>query len=350
MTVPGFTKIRGSILIFVLGIVVLLGALCLRLREETVQELRHVSQFHKRDDLRLHAYSLLDITVGVLNEFRTLDSKSLKTGGGWEKPLEWSELTPLDPRVRWSVSFQSESGESGKAPLFSTNEKVFKEIFAIMDNGSDRLVDEAQGQAFYDAWMDWQDSDSNEREEGAEDDYYEDQNPSYFTPGENIRSFDEFRMIKGFGYDSDSRDDSGLFFDKYGNETENMQNFRKSFSFYHEGSVNLFEASDFLLRYICGDDDDIYEKIRSGELNAESPRMQVDSPIPISWGTSPTLRVNILVMKGKARFQLHAVLTDNDKIAVKPKSSNQIKRSDLNSKLKYPFRVFSLRENENLID
>jgi hypothetical protein len=114
--------------------------------------------------------------------------------------------------------------------------------------------------------------------------------------------------------------------------------------------VKLYEASDFLLRYICGDDDDIYEKIRSGELNAESPRMQVDSPIPISWGTSPTLRVNILVMKGKARFQLHAVLTDNDKIAVKPKSSNQIKRSDLNSKLKYPFRVFSLRENENLID
>ena len=40
--------------------------------EETIQELRHVSQFHKRDDLRLHAYSLLDITVGVLNEFRTL--------------------------------------------------------------------------------------------------------------------------------------------------------------------------------------------------------------------------------------------------------------------------------------
>ena len=50
---------------------------------------------------------------------------------------------------------------------------MFKEIFAIMDNGSDRLVDEAQA-AFYDAWMDWQDSESNEREE-VEDDYYEDQ-------------------------------------------------------------------------------------------------------------------------------------------------------------------------------
>ena len=53
---------------------------------------------------------------------------------------------------------------------------------------------------------------------------------------------------------------------------------------------------------IYGDDDDIYEKNRSGELNAELQRMQVDSPIPISLGTSLTLRVNILVMKGKARF------------------------------------------------
>ena len=86
MTGPKVKK-KGAILVFVLGLVVLLGALCLRLMEETVQELRHVSQFHKRDDLRLNAYSLLDLTVGVLNEFRTLDGNVLKTGGGWEDLL-----------------------------------------------------------------------------------------------------------------------------------------------------------------------------------------------------------------------------------------------------------------------
>ena len=51
-------KTKGAILVFVLGLVVLLGALCTRLMQETVQELRHVSQFHKQDDLRLHAESL----------------------------------------------------------------------------------------------------------------------------------------------------------------------------------------------------------------------------------------------------------------------------------------------------
>ena len=80
-------KKKGAILVFVLGLVVLLGALCIRLMEETVQELRHASQFHRQDDLRLHADSLLDITSGVLNEFLILDSRTLKTSGGWNNPL-----------------------------------------------------------------------------------------------------------------------------------------------------------------------------------------------------------------------------------------------------------------------
>ena len=41
----------GSILVFVLALIVLLSVLCMRLMEETMQELRHVSQFHRRDDL-----------------------------------------------------------------------------------------------------------------------------------------------------------------------------------------------------------------------------------------------------------------------------------------------------------
>ena len=63
---------RGSILVFVLALIVLLSVLSLRLMKETTQELRHVSQFHKRDDLRTYAYSALDLTVGVLNEFRMI--------------------------------------------------------------------------------------------------------------------------------------------------------------------------------------------------------------------------------------------------------------------------------------
>ena len=53
----------------------------------------------------------------------------------------------------------------------------------------------------YDALMDWQDSDDNARDEGAEDDHYEALEYPYFTPGRKIKNYEEFRFIKGFSYD-----------------------------------------------------------------------------------------------------------------------------------------------------
>ena len=254
---------RGSILVFVLALIVLLSVLCLRLMEETVQELRHVSQFYRRDNLRTHAYSGLDVAAGVLHEFQTFDGPALKLGGGWEDAVLWSGLSPPEANVRWTINIYD---ESGKLPLFSTNPKVMKEIFAIMHSGDDELIDEDDGQPYFDSLMDWQDPDEQERDEGAEDDYYEDLNPPYFTPGRNIQSFEELRMVKGFGYNEDEPDWSGLFFDELGHETINMQNFRASFSLYNEKSINFWSASNFVKKYLAGDDDDLYESLVSGML------------------------------------------------------------------------------------
>ena len=340
-------KKRGAILVFVLGLVVLLGALCLRLMEETVQELRHVSQYHKRDDLRRHAYSLLDITVGVMQEFRQLDGNTLKTGGGWRDPLIWSNLSPLDSRVKWSVSFK---GESGKLPLFSTNEKVLKEIFAVMHTGGEGIVDEDDGRPFYDAWMDWQDADDNKRDEGAEDEFYEDLITPYYTPGKDVQSFEEFRMIRGFYYDPDDPRNSGLFFDEFGNENENMKNFRKSFSFYHEGKVNICEASPFLLRYMSGDDDSLYDELLAYDPYGNKDFGSIDTPIAYTKGNNETFIVEIFVERGKARFELHIVLSVDQKTTPKSPANKADIRSEQNKKLNYPFRILRLRENENLID
>ena len=338
---------KGAILVFVLGLVVLLGSLCLRLMNETVQELRLVSQYHKKDELRLHAYSLLDLTVAVLNEFRVLDDRSLKSGGGWEQPLEWSGLPPLKERVNWAVSLK---GESGKLPLFSTNEKVLKEIFATMYSGDFGFVNEADGQPFYDALMDWQDADENEREEGAEDDYYEGLSPPYFTSGKNVESFEEFRMIKGFGFNPDNSRVGGLFFDKFGNQTQNMKNFRESFSFYHEGNLNICAASPFLRKFLSGGDDELFEAITKWNPYSGQKLGKIDTPINITEGIHETFLAEIVVTKGKARFELHVVFTFSENSLKPNSSSKEGARSKQNEKLKYPARILRLRENENLID
>jgi len=338
---------RGSVLVFVLAMIVLLSVLCLRLMEETVQELRHVSQFYRRDDLRMHAYSALDVAAGVLAEFKTFDGGALKPGGGWEDPLAWTELSPLEENVRWSISIFD---ESGKLPLFSTHPKVMKEIFAIMHKGDDGLVDEDDGEPYYDALMDWQDSDDEERDEGAEDDYYEDLNPPYFTPGRNIQSFEELRMVRGFGHDEDDPEEGGLFFDRLGHETQHMRNFRATFSLYNEKSVNFWSASGFLKKYLAGDDDDLHESLISGNAYSQDV-LRPTNPLVPTTPTSTVFRVEISVDKGKANFQLHAVLGPHDSLPGKVKKPGKTKPgSPLNRKLQYPFRILSLRENENLID
>ena len=184
-------KNKGSILVFILALIVLLSVLCMRLMKETVQELRHVSQFHRRDDLRMHAYSALDVAVGALNEFMMIERTLYAPSQGWGDPLSYAEISPLDSRVQWTISLID---ESGKVPISAISEKDLVSLFSIMRAEEDSLVNEDDGQPFYDSLMDWQDADDEERDEGAEDDFYEDLEFPYFTPGKKIESFEEFQM------------------------------------------------------------------------------------------------------------------------------------------------------------
>ena len=70
--------------------------------------------------------------------------------------------------------------------------------------------------------------------------------------------------------------------------------------------------------------------------------------------TSTILRALINVSKGKANFKLHAVLARTNVKASNPKSNTgkktQKPRSPQNMKMRLPFRILAIRENENLID
>ena len=234
-----------------------------------------------------------------------------------------------------------------------------------MSVDEDSLVNDGDGQPFFDSLMDWQDADDDDRDEGAEDDFYEDFEFPYFTPGKKIENFEELRMVKGFGYDEEDPEQSGLFFAEDGSETIQMQNFRDSFSFFHDGPVNINTVSPFLLRFLCGDDEGLFEEVLAGpssssgepffkSMNHESLR-QLRQNRSISTGVTATIfRVRIDVSKGKANFKLHAILVAESSTGGQANNSRGKKgikpRSPQNTKLKLPFRILAIRENENLID
>ena len=100
----------GSVLVFVLAMVVLLSVLAMRLMNETMREIQHLSQFHRRDALRVHAYSALEIGIGVLAEWREIKKQLYAPGQGWGNPLEYAEIKSPEG-ISWKVKFEVENGK-----------------------------------------------------------------------------------------------------------------------------------------------------------------------------------------------------------------------------------------------
>ena len=371
---------RGSVLIFVLAMIVLLAVLSMRLLEETVREMEHVSQFHKRDDMRLQAYSAFETALGVLEEWRMVEGQLFAPSQGWGNPLSYAEISSPEPGVKWEVSIED---ETGKIPFGTIKEKDLIALFALMVTGEDDLFNERDGEPYYDCLMDWQDADDDERDDGAEEDYYESLEPSYFPPREknSLKSFEEFRYVKGFYHDEDDPEGSGLFFDELGNETSRFRNFRSMISLgHHSYPVNVNTAPDYLLRFLCGEDDRAYEELldklngrdsSSGETffrNAGDQRLAaLRANRSIELGSECRIfRLHVKVSKGAANFRLHALLgrgrsSSGGTVTVAPRSprvpntrSTKTKSGsplDKNfAKLQYPFHIIALRENENLVD
>jgi len=176
-------------------------------------------------------------------------------------------------------------------------------------------------------------------------------------------------MIKGFAYDPDEPEYSGLFFAENGSETIHMKNFRSAFSFFNEGPLNINGVSPYLKRFLCGDNDSLHEEIVAGPrfgsggepyyTDLSDPNLaQLQSIRGIKLTTSATLfRVEVSISKGRAEFKLHAILSTDLGFSKSGQQKNthasQGKKKPRNSQnvaLKYPFRILAIRENENLID
>ena len=183
-------KKAGSVLVFILALVVLLSVLALRLMEETIREIQHMSQFHRRDDLRIHAYSALEIAVGTLSEWKEVKQKLFGSAQGWADPMEYAEVEPPEG-ISWDVEIEVENGKISMEEL-RKDPKLLASLFETMVDEENDTIDYDESLEFADALLDWEDEDENHRLDGAESpDYYEDLEPPYFAPNRPITSFEE---------------------------------------------------------------------------------------------------------------------------------------------------------------
>ncbi|MFP6901254.1 MAG: hypothetical protein VCA36_09945, partial [Opitutales bacterium] len=360
----------GSVLIFVLALVVLLSALALRLMEETVREMEHVSQFHRRDDLRIHAYSAFEIAVGALAEWKEIKKTLYAPAQGWGDPIDYSEIDAPEG-VSWEVQIEVENGKLSFDQL-RKDPKLLASLFETMEDDENDPVGYDDSLQYADAFLDWEDPDENHRVEGAESpDYYEDLEPPLFAPNRQIQSFEEFRLIKGFGPDPEDPEEGGLFFDSIGNENGNFHNFKNAVSLRSSHQLNVNQASGFLRTFLCGENDyglDELQNFFSGEgsyggeegqgryfQSPNDPKLQALKARGIAFGVEcKAFRLKITVSRGKSKFVLWALLEDlSGGSASQPTSSLSTQAQEAKKRfdaLKYPFKILALRENENFID
>lgn len=226
---------RGSILLAVLGFIVLMGFIVTAFVEDTVAQVRYYGQFHERDDLRASAYSGLEVTLAVLNQFAEFAEPRGLYGPeqGWGDPFSYARDYGFVPPegIELGVTFRD---ESGKLPLRDANPELLQQFFYFLGFSADEATE------IRDRLIDWMDEDDLQQLNGFDTEDYLDLDPPYRAADAPIRSWDELVLIEGF---------RERFWDESGQPTAELTAFTSSYSLFHEGKVNLNAASDTLLDF-----------------------------------------------------------------------------------------------------
>ena len=222
---------KGSITVLVLVFVVLLTFIVVAFLEEATSKIKYYGLFHNRDELRVDAYSALEISLAVINQYREIEGALWGPAQGWANPLQQAGFKPAHASSV-KVSFED---ESAKLSLKSLEYDDLLVLFDVMG------FDLPEAEALADGLIDWTDEDDARRLNGFDGDDYEDMEPPYKPANSPIVSWDEFRLIQPF---------NTLFFDETGKPTCDWHAFRKAVSLYHTGEPNLNQASGLVLEYL----------------------------------------------------------------------------------------------------
>jgi general secretion pathway protein K len=311
---------KGSITVLVLVFVVMLTFIVVAFLEEATSKIKYYGLFHNRDDLRVDAYSALEVSLAVINQYREIEGALWGPAQGWANPLEQAGFEPAHA-ASVSVTFEDESAKLGLAGL------EYDDLLQLFDVLG---FDLPEAEALADGLLDWTDEDDARRLNGFDGDDYEDMDPPYKPANSPIESWDEFRLIQPF---------NTLFFDESGRPNSLWPAFRNAVSLYYTGKPNINQASGLVLDLLGekGIIDPIalayYKNGADGIPGTEDDRLMTSASDNAAWlgfasdlrttgseegqsgGVSGVtteielLRVKVRAIRGDARFEVEALVS-----------------------------------------
>lgn len=224
----------GLILVAVLGFVFLMAVFVTQFMELATRQMRMRAIELSRTDLRTTAYSALEVTLAVMAEFQEIDDGLHRPSQGWGNPIEYAELAwPEGVTIRVSIE-----DETGRIPLDPLDEETLRELLDILE------IDYSDVDIMVDSLIDWTDENDTYRLNGAEDDYYQKEDPPYLPANGPLTSFDTLSKIRGF---------KDVMFDEDGVPNELYYRFIAAVSLHNESKININTAPADVISAFSGE-------------------------------------------------------------------------------------------------
>jgi general secretion pathway protein K len=253
--------------------------------------------------LRMEAYSALEMTLGVLNEFREVGNGLRSPAEGWADPLTFAGYTPSEGRVV-EVAFED---ESGKISLPRANAQILTNLFKNWG------IVQADAEALADAMLGW--TKRNHDYTSSVQPNYEGGAIPYLEPGRSLRSFHELAAIEKV------RD---TFYDSDGRPNEYWRRFVESVSLFDFARPNLNGAKPDTLAALGQFDETQQQNLGDflrggGNFQSQGPQFfqapneaqRIAGPTGDTSGFGTTisaLRIVITVRDGRTEFKMSTVI------------------------------------------
>lgn len=345
---------RGSVILFVLGVILLTAFLLTRLMDRAETELLAESKAANRATLRDQAYAGLEVTLAVLADVSAVDGGLHAPQQGWDKPLQYANYQP-PPGFDVSVSFLDETGKLSLPRVNQTVLEHYLETIGAPVTDAERLTD---------TLLVWTKKGYLPGSSDADPRNYENSPLPYGPPERPMRTFEELRAVSVA---------NKLFFDDDGHWNELGNRFRSGTSLYDFSDVNVNSANSSVLVGMGVDQTqaDALAKETSGGANPAHPptyfRSVAEAAGVLGTGAGQTglgaevqcLRVLVTVRQGARVFLLEAVVQPGGSSNQAPSTAAPEKtdpnvpppapvdpRALTRKSIDYPFRILELKETD----
>lgn len=323
---------RGSVLVAVLAIILLLSFMITRFMHEAVEDLEYRALFNEPSDVRSFAYSMMEVSLATLQEVALIDEGKLYAAEqGWGDPISYAGIAIPNG---WDVQITI-SDEGGKLPLNTMPEELLN---SLLEEQLD--FDYGTARELSSTLSDWIDENDSRRLNGADTEDYLDRNPPYKAANAPLQSLEELRLLQTW---------EDEFFDENGNPNELFDQLSGLVSVMNSGTINLNAAPQEVIDIIAQEDgfqkDSVFDGIDEPYLK-EAPGSTGGVEISL-------LRVTVRLSRGETPFTLSALLEPNFSEegasgGNAPGSSSEdapkIGTAEEQDAIQYPFKVLQISE------